>query len=144
MAVTVKPLEQSAAKWSRNAGGASQDYATNAQAAGQEWQTQTANAAQNYVAGVTASGIGDRFRRGVQKAGAQKYSSRIAELGSSRYSQGVSAAQGDWQEGFSPFAQTIAGLTLPQRRPRGDPGNIQRVSTIAQALHQRRLALLGS
>lgn len=144
MAVTVKPLDQSAAKWARNAGGASTEYATNAQAAGQEWASQTAAAAQNFVAGVTASGIGERFRRGVQRAGAQKYSARIAELGASRYSQGVGAAQGDWQEGFSPFAQTIAGLTLPQRRPRGDPGNIQRVSVVAQALHARRLALLGS
>lgn len=144
MAIRVKDLGTSAQKWARNASAAAPEYGANAVAAGNVWESSTIAAAQNFVAGVTAAGIGDRFRRGVQRAGASKYTSRIASLGQSRYSQGVGEAEGDWQEGFAPFAQVIAGLTLPQRRPRGDPANYARVSVIGNALHARRLAMLGS
>ena len=143
MAVRVKDLGASAQKWGRNAGGASTEYATNAQAAASDWQSQTAAAAPTYMAAVSGPGVMERFRRGVQAAGAEKYARKIAAVGGARYSQGVTAAEGDWQSGFAPFAQTIAGLTLPQRRPRGDPGNLQRVAAVATALHNKRIASLG-
>lgn len=144
MALQVKDLSTSAQKWSTNAGNSSGEYATNAIAAGDRWAAATVAAAQTYQQAVTSGNIGERFRRGVQKSGASKYTSRITEHGASRYSQGVAAAQADWTSGFSPYAQTIAGLTLTPRRPRGDPGNYQRVQQVGQALNARRLALLGS
>jgi hypothetical protein len=144
MAVRVKDLGQSAAKWSRNASAASADYATQAAAAANEWQSATVAAQQNYTQAISAGGIGQRFARGVQRAGAAKYQSRVTELGASRYGQGVAAAEGDWQTAFQPFAQAIASLTLPQRRPRGDPGNLQRVSAVTQRLSAVRMAQLGT
>lgn len=144
MAIRVKDLAGSAQRWSQRATGAASEYASEAAAAGDRWQTNTAGAASVYQQAVSAAGIIDRFRRGVQKAGAAKYTRKIADVGQARYSQGVQAATDDWRSGFEPFAATIAALTLPQRRPRGDPGNIERVRVVATALNTRRLANLGS
>ncbi len=143
MALRVKPLDQSAEKWSRNASQAAAEYASNAEAAGNSWVTATAAASQTFGQAVSAAGVPERFRRGVQRAGAEKYSRKIRDVGASRYGPGVQAAQGDWQSGFEPFAATLASLTLPQRRPRGDPGNLARVQAVMTALNTRRLALLG-
>lgn len=144
MAIRVKDLSISAQKWSRNATGASTEYAANAEAAAETWASNTVAAAPIYHQAITAGGILERFRRGVQRVGSSKYARRVRELGAGRYTAGVQAAEGDWQTGFEPFAQTIAGLTLPGRRPRGDPGNLNRVQVVAQALHARRIAQLGA
>ncbi len=143
MAIRVKDLSSSAQRWSSRAQGAAGDYATEAGAAGERWQTNTGAAAPVYFQAVSSAGIQDRYRRGVQRAGAAKYTRKIADVGQTRYSQGVGAATDDWRTGFEPYASTIAGLTLPGRRPRGDPGNIERVRVVATALNARRLALLG-
>lgn len=144
MAIRVKDLAGSASRWASRAGGAAGEYSTEAQAAGERWASNTGASAQTYFQAVSSAGIQDRFRRGVQRAGASKYTRKIADVGQSRYSTGVQAAIDDWRAGFEPFASTIAGLTLPPRRPRGDPGNIERVRVIASALNARRLAALGS
>lgn len=144
MAVRVKDLAGSAQRWTTRAAAAAADYGTEAAAAGERWQSNTASAAATYFQAVSSAGIQDRFRRGVQRAGAAKYTRKITDVGQSRYSTGVQAATDDWRSGFEPFANTISALTLPPRRPRGDPGNIERVRVIAQALNARRLAALGS
>ncbi len=144
MAIRVKDLAGSAQRWTSRASGAATEYASEAAAAGERWASNTAGASQTYFQAVSASGIQDRFRRGVQRAGAAKYTRKIADVGQSRYTTGVQAATEDWRAGFEPFATTIAALTLPPRRPRGDPGNIERVRVVAQALNARRLAALGA
>ncbi len=144
MAIRVKELAGSAQRWSSRASAAASDYATEAQAAGERWQSNTTSAASTYQQAVSSAGIVDRFRRGVQRAGSAKYTRKIADVGQARYSTGVAAAVDDWRQGFEPFATTIAALTLPARRPRGDPGNIERVRAVASALNARRLASLGS
>jgi len=144
MAIKVKPIEASAAKFSRNAGGAGAEYAANAAAAANDWQTNTIASAQNYRQAVSAGGIEQRFSNGVRKAGSTRYAAKIAAVGQGRYTEGVGGAQADWSAGFGPFQSVIAGLTLPARRPRGDAGNLARVSAVANALHARRLAMLGS
>jgi len=144
VAIRVKDLSQSANKWAANAGNAAAEFAQNAQAAAETWAANTAAAANNYHQAVSASAVKDRFRRGVQRAGAAKFSRKIAAVAQSRYSTGVSEGLDDWRTGFEPYASTLAGLTLPARRPRGDVANLQRVAAVASALNARRLALLGS
>ena len=143
MALRVKDVGVSAQKWSNNAGNASNEYSTNAQAASGDWEKNTVAAADNYHAAVSNANTKERFRRGVQKAGAGKYASKIAAVGANRFTEGVQGAQADWQAGFEPYAQVLQGLTLSARRPRGDAGNISRVREVAQALHAKRLAGIG-
>ena len=144
MAVDVKPLGEAAEVWSQRASGASQRYADRAVAAASRWLSNTTGASQNYFAAVSAAGVQDRFRRGVAGKGAARYGPRIQAVGQTRYSSGVAGAQQDWQDGFAPYAQTIAALNLPARRPRGDAANYARVQAVGQALNARRLASLGT
>jgi hypothetical protein len=51
----------------------------------------------------------------------------------------VQIAKDDYAKGFGPYANVIAATTLPPRYPKGDPRNIERVSAIAQALHQEKV-----
>ena len=143
MAINVKPLEQAAQKYQDNASAGSGRYASNAAAAGARYVQAAVAAKGAYKSGVSQGGIEDRYARGVQRSGAERYTGRITSVGESRYTEGVSQAGDEWQEGFGPYASTIAGLTLPGRRPRGDAGNYSRVKAIGDALHARRLALLG-
>lgn len=144
MPIVVKPLEASAAKWSRNAGAAAADYSTNAVASAQRWQVNAQAGQPTYQQAITAAGLPARWARGVQKAGAAKFSRGITEKGASRFSEGVGVAQQDWQTGFQPFAQRLASVTLSTRRPRGDRSNYRRVEEVGVALNAQRLAALGS
>ena len=144
MAVKVKPGSSAAEKWDRNATNATEAYAAEAGASGERWASATVGAADNFRASIQASGIADRFRKGVQRAGAAKYTRKIEAVARDRYAPGITAAKADYQANVEPFLSTISALTLPGRKPRGDPGNLRRVETINVALHAKRLALLGS
>ena len=143
MAIKVKPVGASATKLVERAQAASAEYATNAAAAGGDWEAATRAAQGAFTQAVTASGIGARFARGVQKAGAAKYTRKVTAVGAGRFSQGVAAGQEDYVSGVEPYFSTIAALTLPQRQPRGSAANYARVQAVGNALHAKRLAMLG-
>lgn len=143
MAIKVKDIAKSAGKWSRNAGGAATEYKDNALAAADDWARNAAAAADNFLAGVTAAGVKERFRSGVSRAGAAKFRRKVEALGD-RFSSGIAAAETDYASGAAPFYETLAAISLPHRRPRGDPGNYQRSQAVGSALHAKRLALLGT
>jgi len=107
------------------------DYAAN---------TQAAEGA--YNAGVQASIARGGFKRGVAKAGTAKWQDRAVKLGSTRYGPGVQAAQSDYESGFAPYREAIAGVALPPRGPRRSPQNLQRVNAMVQAISLRKEALL--
>lgn len=139
----VKPLENSAGKFATNAANASGEYAARAGMSGEKWAREAAAAAGNYRQAVSAGNIEARFRRGVQKAGADKYARKIAAVGQARFSEGVSGASDDWAAGFGPYQQTLASLTLAPRRPRGDASNYARVKQVGDALNAKRIAALA-
>jgi hypothetical protein len=133
MAITVKSGDSAAKKYADNAGRSAEAYKSGAVAAASQWASNT-----------QAAGIDQRFARGVAKAGAGKYAEKINAVGGDRYAPGVAAGAADYRSGVDPYLQTMAGLTLAPRKPRGDPGNIKRVEQITSANHIKRLALLGS
>ncbi len=144
MAIKVKSSESSTEKWGRNAGLAAEAYRVGAEGAANEWATKTAAAGDTYHQAVSAPSVKTRFVRGVQRAGAEKYARKIRDVGGDRFGPGVAAATSDYQSGVEPYLQTIAGLTLSARKPRGDPANYRRVEEIGKALNAKRLAMLGS
>jgi len=143
VAIKVKPVQVAVDKWTDNAGRAASRFADGAAGAADAWATNTANAADNYHQAITASGIKDRFRSGVRKAGAEKFKRKIEDVARDRYAPGISAAQPDYQNNVQPYLATIAGLTLSARKPKGDPANYKRVEEVGRALHSKRLAMLG-
>lgn len=107
------------------------DYAANTQAANDAWKS-----------GTQAAIARDGFKRGVAKAGTAKWQERSAKLGPARFGPGVQAAQQDYESGFAPYREAIAGVALPPRGPRRSPQNLQRVTAMVTAIAQRKEALL--
>ncbi len=143
MALKVKPIAASTTKWEERARVASSEFAANAEAAAADWAKNTAAATDNYGAAISAAGVKERFRRGVSRAGAEKFARKVRDVGAARFAPGVSAATTDYHNGAEPYYATLAAITLPARKPRGDPGNLARVDTIMKTLNAKRLALLG-
>lgn len=139
MALEVKDAAASAAKFARNAQGATADYVSGAQARAGKFAANSVAGVDNWQQAVTAAGVKERLRRALQKAGAAKFSEGVATKGQVRYGPGVQAGLGDYQTNVAPFLQRLASLTLPPRRPRGDPGNYARSQAVGQALNAQRI-----
>lgn len=135
----VKPVGQSADKWARRAGQASQDYAKGVQAPRRSWAQSTAAAEDAWKQGVQEAAGRGAFGQGVQAAGDSKWSRKSQQVGAQRYAPGVNAAKGDYQSGFAPYAAVIEGTTLPPRGPKGSPSNYQRTQAIGEALHSAKV-----
>jgi len=142
-ALSVKPIDASATKWTDNTSRAAGEFATNAEAAASAWASKTAASADNYGQAVSAAGIKNRFRSGVVKAGAEKFARKIRDVARDRFGPGVTAATTDYRSGAEPYFSVLAALTLSARKPKGDPANYRRVEEVGKALNAKRLALLG-
>ena len=134
----IRPLVEIAEKYSRVTPGRSADYQAGVQRTQpQEFEAAATAGADNWAAGVTMAAGEGRFAAGLRGSGA-RWSRKVASVGVSRFGPGVQAARDDFQSGFEPMHRVIQGVQLPPRRPRGDPGNIQRVAVLAQALSEAR------
>jgi len=126
-------------KFVQRASAAGGDYKSGVEASGSDWQGNTAAAADNYAAGVQQA-IGDgRFAAGVAKAGSAKFVQRASTLGAQRYPTGVAASEAEFVKGIGPVLSTLQSLSLPPRRPKGDPGNMERANAVARALRAQKV-----
>ncbi len=140
MAIRIKDTASLARKFIQRAAAAAGDYKDGVQAAGQDWATNTEASEDIYEAGVQGAISDKRFGKGVRAAGAVKYTEKATTLGAQRYPAGVQAAESAWSKGVGPFLDVIKGLTLPPRRPKGDPANYARAQFVGEALRAAKLA----
>ena len=136
----IRSLADIATKWSTVTPQRAADYEAGVKDPKKDWAAQTAAAEGAYESGVTEAITQKRFSRGVKDAGTAKWQDKTIKVGVGRWGPGVRAAQGDYEKGFAPYHDTIARTTLPPRFGRGDPRNIDRVATIAAALHNTRVS----
>lgn len=137
----IKDLSKIAEKWSRVTAGRSQDYADGVQDPAVDWAQATAAAESRYQDGVQKAMQRKAFSKGVQKSGSQKWQARALAVGPNRFSEGVASSGDAYQQGFAPYAQTIASVNLPPRFPKGDPRNFERVKAIGTALRKKKESL---
>jgi len=142
--ISVKSAAQVAQKWADVTPARSSYYESEAPLAGAEWEENTAAAGGTYKAAISAAGIQDRFVGGVKKAGAAKFARKVKDVGVARYGPGVAAAQEDMAKGVAPFLAILDGLEIPDRGPRGSPGNYAIGQKVGDALHKGRLAILAA
>jgi len=135
----IKSASEIAEKWARVTPGRATDYTKGIQNPKKDWATEAAAAEGRYKAGVTAAAGAGRYGKGVKNAGTGKWQEKAIKKGPSRFSEGVMLAQGDYEAGFTPYAELISRTELPPRGPKGDPANIQRVAAIAKALHDKKM-----
>jgi hypothetical protein len=136
----MKSVSAVAAKWAKVTPQRTEEYSAGISAPRKSWSAAASAANESYKAGVTAAANANRFASGVTKAGDQKWQQMSLEKGPSRFAQGVQVAQPAYESGFARYAQVITSTTLPPRYPRGDPRNIQRVTSMAKALSDARMS----
>jgi len=119
-------------------------YEKEAPKAADRWFEHAVAAAAQYKAAVTAPNIEKMFAGGIKRVGAAKFKRKVEAVGIARYGPGVSAAEADFREGIAPYIEELARIDLPARKPRGDPGNLERVRVIFDALHKKRLEVLAA
>jgi len=139
----IRPLDYIATKWSRVTPQRRPDYEFGVNNPRRDWATAAEGADATWKEAITNAAAKGLFGKGVKKAGTAKWKDRASKKGPSRFAEGVILGMPDYQKGFAVYADTIKGVTLPERFPKGDPRNISRVGVIADALHKKRLELLG-
>ncbi|GAI99178.1 unnamed protein product [marine sediment metagenome] len=139
MAIPIASSSVIAAKWARVTPERATDYEAGVRSPRRDWKTETAAAEARYKDGVTKAAAEGRFGKGVAKAGTSKWQRKAINVGTARFGPGVAAADTDYEEGFKPYRDVIAGTTLPERYATGDPRNIKRVEVIAKALHDKKV-----
>jgi len=142
--ITVKSASDVATKWADVTPARASYYESEAPAAGGAWEANTVEAGGTYKAGISVAGIEKRFVGGVKRAGAAKFARKVKDVGVARYGPGVSAAKADMESGVAPYLEVLAGLEIPDKGPRGAPGNYAIVEKVGSALHKKRLAVLAA
>ena len=137
--VKTKPIHVVKKKWIERASIAADDYKTGIETA-EDWASATEKAAKRWQDGVTAAIRENRFVGGVRAAGTEKWKKKALEVGASRYPDGIRAAETEYEKAMAEVLRVIEGVTLPERGPRGDPKNYDRVKAIGDALHKWAIA----
>lgn len=129
----IKPLEQSADKWSRRASVAGPDYQAGVTGKSALWEAQAKKQEGAYKEGVTKAAAAGRYGKGVTGQGS-KWQDMCMRKGTGRYPEGVNIGEPFWRSGFAPYQDAIKGLPLPPRGPRRSPANLQRVAAVMTTL----------
>lgn len=140
---SIKPLASIVEKWTRVTPGRQADFESGVRAPSRDWAASAAAAEQAWEDGTSAAVARKGYQAGVRKAGTEKWSRKTLGPGVQRWGPGVRDAGPDYQSGFETYHRVIESTTLPPRRAVGDPGNLDRVAAIANALHQAKVRAAG-
>lgn len=137
----IKSLDKISKKWVLVSSRSADSYKEGIESTTKDWAAATAAAESNYETGVNAAIAAKRFGKGVRDAGTSKWKANALAKGPNRFGEGVRLAENAYSTGFAPYRETILSTNLPDRLPKGDPANIDRVRIMAAALHNKKLEL---
>lgn len=139
MAIKIKTSAEIARKWAEVTPARARVWEAEVKATpDSDWADPSVASAPNWEAGVIEAAARDGYATGIE-ASRTKWKRKALAVGPARYGPGVRAAEPDQAAGFAPYRETIAGLTLTPRGPRGSLGNYERVREVGEALHRRRV-----
>lgn len=104
-----------------------------------DWKTQTLNAKNAYYQALDLIRQNRTWEKGVQAVDTAYWQSRTLELGVPRWLPGVQASQGKYANKMQRVLSILQSIQLPDRGPRGDPRNLERVRVIDEALHKAKV-----
>lgn len=128
-----------AEKWIRVTPLRSEDFENGVRNPIRDWADATADAEDNYEAGVKEAITKKRFGKGVRNCGTAKQKQNTIIKGIPRWSEGVVLGKDAMQKGMEMVVNVLKATTLPKRYPAGDPRNLKRVEVIAVALHKAKV-----
>lgn len=135
-----KDISTITAKWSNRAQAAAPDYTAGVTSTTKDWAANTSASSDSWQQGVSQAAANGRFGKGVVAAGTEKWRSAAKTKGAQRFASGVASGAAAYGAGFAPFFDVIKNTQLPPRSPRGSPNNIQRVTALAAALHNKKIS----
>lgn len=140
----IRSTSEIANKWATVTPLRAQDYENGVRNPVGDWARATAAAADAWKTGVTEAIAGNRFFKGVNRAGTQTWSAGALSKGVARWGPGVQIAQAKYESAFAPYRDAIEGVTLPPRFARRDPRNLLRVAAIVDAMNKVKARLAGA
>ena len=130
----MKSASQVAEKYATRAAAASGYYVQGAQSTSKD-QAAAAIASKAIYAQATQQAITEgRYEKGLQRSGKTKWLKGVTEKGGNRFGEGVSQAAGDYATRSAAFDTARAAASSLPRGIKGSPQNIQRVTTVVNAL----------
>jgi len=133
-------LERTVAKWLNRAKVARPDYEAGVKSPKRPWYEQTIKSVGTYKAAITRPEIPLLFERGVKRAGKERWETMALKKGADRYTPGVELSEPYYRGQMGEILSEIERITIPERAPRGDIRNLERVKQIFVQLHAWRLA----
>lgn len=127
------------AKWVRRTSSATEEFSQGVQSPRTDWAQAAVAAAPVQHAAVQQAIADNRYAKGVQAAGSQRWQQKSLSKGAARFGPGVTDAQSDYAKGVQPYLDVISNTVLPPRGPKGDAKNLERVRIIANALRNKKL-----
>lgn len=104
-----------------------------------DWETETLDAEGRYEDGIREAIKNKSFSRGVREAGTEKQKANTIKKGVPIWPERVREAEDVMAEAMEPVVAAARAIKLPQRYPKGDPRNIERVKVVSVALHKLKL-----
>jgi hypothetical protein len=142
--VEVPTAADVAKKWADETPGRSKYYEANTPGKGDKMVKNAVAAASTYKLAVQAADIDKRFTGGLKRVGGAKFDRKVKDVGVGRFGPGVTAAQTDMEASVAAPLAVIAATEIPARKPRGDPSNYTRSTTLGDAGHKARLARMAA
>lgn len=136
----IRTIEEIARKWATVTPLRTADYEAGVRAPIRDWMRETVAAEGAWKDGVAKAIAESRFSKGVNRAGTARWQEGALSKGVGRWGPGVQLGESRFAEGFAPFREAIARVTLPPRFARRDPRNLLRVAAIVEALVKAKAA----
>lgn len=140
MAIYIPSITEIANKWKTVTPTRVADYEKGVRNPRQNWYDRTVASASAWITAMQMQSTWIRWGKGIARAGHAGWQNATISKGIPRWAQGVTASGNNYQDGFAPYREAIANLTLPPRGPAGDPANLERVRIVAEALHQLKVS----
>ena len=102
------------------------------------WETNTSAAKGTYGAAITSPDIPDRYDFGIKKVGLGGWKKKTVEKGTPIWASRVKMYAPDYGKEFADYYAALGSLkgTEPERFPKGDPRNLERVGHYATGLRK--------
>lgn len=139
----VRSAVESAKKFVKRAGEAVADYQGGVMNAGPRWQAGAEAADDAWKTGTQEAIAEGRFKKGVVKAGGQKYQNNAVKLGPERFRTGVANAEAAYNQGVAPYISAMQGFDYGPSGARGSTINRDRISRHFDLMRKTRREQLG-
>lgn len=131
-------------RWEKRTAEATEEYKKGVEKPRRDWASCACNAQDSYKAGVDSAHARGALKKGVKRRGSTGWKTKTLLKGPTRFAEGTHGAADAYERGYKPFHTHFPSIRLPQRFPRGDPRNINRVSAVTNALGQLKASMAGT